>query len=106
MKLKYSLLVVAPVSERAPDDLPAFTCNNLIALCESKAVRVVVGKGRKRLPALGRGGPRIVFIAGAVSTSRLLEVVQQVFDRGMKPIVVVDALQVDSLDVTAGRKAG
>lgn len=98
MKLKYSLLVVAPVSDDDSSNLSAATCNNLIALCESKGVRVAVGRGRKRLPALGRGGPRIVFICGAVSTHRLVEVVQQVFDRGMKPIVVVDALQVESLD--------
>ncbi|CAN5636079.1 hypothetical protein BH10CYA1_BH10CYA1_45630 [soil metagenome] len=98
MKLKYSLLVVSPVSDGAQDDLPNATCKNLIALCESKGVRVAVGSGRKRLPALGRGGPRIVFIAGAVSTQRLFDVVQQVHDRGLKPIVVVDALQVESLD--------
>jgi len=98
MKLKYSLLVVSPVSESGLGDMPAVTCKNLIAICESKGVRVAVGKGRKRLPALGRGGPRIVFIAGAVPTQRLLDIVQQVHDRGMKPIVVVDALQVESLN--------
>ncbi len=98
MKLQYSLLVVSPVSDGALDDLPNATCKSLIALCESKGVRIAVGNGRKRLPALGRGGPRIVFIAGAVSMQRLFDVVQQVHDRGLKPIVVVDALQVESLD--------
>lgn len=98
MKLKYSLLVVSPVSEDDSSNLSAATCKNLVALCESKGVRVAVGKGRRRLPALGRGGPRIVFISGAVATQQLLDVVQQVYDRGMKPIVVVDALQVESLN--------
>jgi ADP-ribose pyrophosphatase YjhB (NUDIX family) len=97
MKLKYSLLVVSPVSDGKPSTISAATCKNLIALCESKGVHVAVGDGKKRLPALGRGGPRIVFIAGAIGPGRLKSIVQRVFDRGMKPIVVVDALQVESL---------
>lgn len=98
MKLKYSLLVVSPPSQGASGDFSVVACKDLIALCESKGVHVSVGNGRKRLPALGRGGPRIVFIAGAVSPGRLLDIVERLHARGIKPIVVVDALQVDSLD--------
>jgi len=98
MKLKYSLLVVSPPSQGASGDFSVVACKDLIALCESKGVHVAVGNGRKRLPALGRGGPRIVFIAGAVSPGRLLDIVECLHARGIKPIVVVDALQVDSLD--------
>lgn len=97
MKLKYSLLVVSPVSDDDPTCLPAATCKNLIALCQSKGVLVAVGNGSKRLPALGRGGPRIVFIAGALARDQLKGIVQRVHDRGMKPIVVVDALKVESM---------
>ncbi len=99
MKLRYSLLVVSAPTARSPADLPVQTCSDLIALCHDKGVHVAVGKGRKRLPALGRGGPRIVFIAGAVSPQRLLDLVQRLHQRGLKPIVVVDALQVDCVDL-------
>ena len=98
MKLKYSLLVASPVIFTSGDNLSAATCMNLARACEAKGVQVAVGNGRKRLPALGRGGPRIVFIAGAVTPQSLLDVVQRIHDRGMKPIVVVDALQVPDLD--------
>lgn len=101
MKLKYSLLVVAPVNDgpaASLDNLPAVTCAALVDLCRTRGdVHVAIGTGRKRLPSLGRGGPRIVFVAGAVATGRLLEIVEEVKARGMKPIVVVDALQVPSL---------
>jgi ADP-ribose pyrophosphatase YjhB (NUDIX family) len=99
MKLRYSLLVVAPVPEDDPTDLPAATCKNLIALCRSKGVLVAVGNGKKRLPALGRGGPRIVFIAGELSPNQLMSIVQRVHNRGMKPVVVVDAIKVESMKV-------
>lgn len=98
MKLRYSLLVVSAPTARWPDDLPAQACSDLIALCHDKGVHVAVGKGRKRLPALGRGGPRIVFVAGAVAPQQLLDLVQRLHQRGLKPIVVVDALQVDCVD--------
>ncbi|CAN5534118.1 hypothetical protein BH10CYA1_BH10CYA1_17780 [soil metagenome] len=95
MKLKYSLLLVSTVASITGDNQNAATGIELAALCEKSGVHVAVGKNTKRLPPLGRGGPRIVFIAGAVTAQTLLDAVEKVYQRGMKPIVVVDALVTD-----------
>ncbi len=105
MKLRYSLLVVSAVASADGDNQPAVSCLKLVALCEKSGVYVVVGKSTKRHPALGRGGPRIVFIAGAVTAQTLVDAVEQVHQRGMKPIVVVDALVVTATETDHLRAA-
>jgi 8-oxo-dGTP diphosphatase len=94
MQLKYTLLIVSPVELTGAVDQPTANCLELIALCQSPSIKVTVGKGGHRLPALGRGGPRIVFVAGQVDPSTLFTTVSAIHARGIKPIVVVDALQV------------
>jgi len=94
MKLKYTLLVVRPVDQTGVGDQSAANCLQLMELCQAQGLQVAVGKGGNRLPALGRGGPRIVFLAGQVDAQALVDTVSTIHTRGMKPIVVVDALQV------------
>ncbi len=101
MKFRYSLLVVTPVFFAEAGNETAAACMRLAALCADTGAHVAIGKGRKRLPALGRGGPRIVFVAGRVTPQMLLDTVHRVHQRGMKPIVVVDALQVEAAEIDA-----
>ncbi len=90
MKLRYTALVFAP--DKDVEQL-SVSCAQLLALCQANQVLMAIGTAGKRLPACGRGGPRIVFIAGSVTPQSLIDTVFAVHKRGAKPIVVVDALQ-------------
>ena len=98
MKLKYTVLVVKPLEFDDDQNRTQIAARALEALgqWQVRGAKIAVGKGGKRLPALGRSGPRIVFISGVVEPSQLLSLVQKVHSRGLKPIVVVDALQLPS----------
>lgn len=96
LDLRYTLLLMAPPVALPGEEQVVETCSQLLWICHEHQAKIAVGQGTQRLPALGRSQFRIVFIAGRVTPDSLISVVHTVHDRGMKPIVVVDALQTDN----------
>lgn len=100
MKLKYTMYLANPLEfsdDEARTKHAAEVMGFLNFVVAPFGVRTVIQPARmKKVAALGRGGPRVVFVAGCVKPANLPGIVKEIHRRGCKPIVIVDALQIDS----------